>query len=65
MVLKELIFIICYFARVAWSRYLTFNTFFFGRGGGLEKTDFKLFLLWYGVVVWKELIFNSFYCRRV
>ena len=50
MVLKELIFIICYFARVAWSRYLTFNTFFFERGGGLEKTDFNCF--YFGMVWW-------------
>ena len=29
--------------------------------GGLERSDFKQFLFWEGVVVVKELIFNSFY----
>ena len=41
--------------------------------GGLERTDFYIyiifdflqFLLWEGVVVLKELIFNSFYVGRV
>ena len=32
----------------------------FGEYGGLEKTDFKQFLLWEGVVVLKELIFQQF-----
>ena len=33
-----------------------------GGCGGLERTDFSQFLLWdLGVVVLKELIFNSFY----
>ena len=32
-----------------------------GGFGGLERTDFEQFLLWEGVVVLKELIFNSFY----
>ena len=36
-----------------------------GRVGGLERTDFEQFLLWEGVVVLKELIFNSFYFERV
>ena len=29
--------------------------------GGLERTDFSQFLLWDGVLVSQELIFNSFY----
>ena len=33
--------------------------------GGLERTDFLQFLCWKGVVVLKELIFNSFYFGRV
>ena len=37
----------------------------FGGYGGLERTDFKQFLLWEGVVVLKDLIFNSFYIGRV
>ena len=42
-----------------------------GGCGGLERTDFEQFLLWkgggleeLGVVVWKELILNSFYFGR-
>ena len=31
---------------------------------GLEKTDSLQFLLWDGVMVLKELIFNSFYFGR-
>ena len=45
MVLKELI--------------LTVSTL--GGCGGLERTDFNMFLLSEGLVVFKELIFNSFY----
>ena len=37
----------------------------FGGYGDLERTDFKQFLLWEGVVVLKDLIFNSFYIGRV
>ena len=33
----------------------------FGGYGGLERTDFKQFLLWEGVVVLKELILSSLY----
>ena len=33
--------------------------------GGLERTDFSQFLLWDGVLVSQELIFNSFYLGRV
>ena len=40
---------------------LIFNSFYIGRCGGLERTEFLQFLLWEGVVVLKELIFNSFY----
>ena len=36
-----------------------------GGCGGLEGADFLQFLFWEGVVVLKELIFNSFYVRRV
>ena len=43
---------------------LNFNSFYFGRCGGLERTNFK-FPLWEGVVVLKELIFNSFHFGRV
>ena len=32
--------------------------------GGLERTDFNQFLILEGVVVLKELIFNSFYVGR-
>ena len=33
--------------------------------GGLERTDFYQLLHWEGVVVVKELIFNSFYFEWV
>ena len=36
-----------------------------GGCGGPDRTDFSQFLLWAGVVVLKELIFNSFYTWRV
>ena len=36
-----------------------------GRCGGHERSDFEKFLLWAGIVVLKELIFNSFYFGRV
>ena len=44
---------------------LVFYYFYLGRCGGLERSDFKQFLLWEGVVVLKEMIFNSFYFERV
>ena len=45
---------------------LVFYYFYFGSGGGgLERTDFQLFLPWVGVVVFKELILNCFYFERV
>ena len=44
---------------------LIFNSFYFGRCGVLERTDFQQFLFWKGVVVLKELIFNSFYIERL
>ena len=44
---------------------LIFNSFYLGGCGGLERTDFKQFLLWEGVVVLKELICNSFYFGRL
>ena len=31
-----------------------FNSFYFGRGGGPERTNFSQFLLWEAVVVQKE-----------
>ena len=37
----------------------------FRRCGGVERTDFKQFLLWELVVVLKDLIFSSFYFGRV
>ena len=40
---------------------LILNSFYFGTGGSLERTDFEQFLLWDSVVVMKELILNSFY----
>ena len=49
MVLKELIF--------------TVSTL--GGCGNLERTDFEQLILWEGVVVLKELIFNSFYFGTV
>ena len=44
---------------------LIFTVSTLGGCGGLERTDFLQFLLWEGVVVLKELIFNSFYFGRV
>ena len=49
MVLKELI--------------LTVSTL--GQCNGPERTDFEQLILWEGVVVLKELIFNSFYFGTV
>ena len=49
MVLKEMI--------------LTVSTF--GGCGGLERNDFLQFLYWEGVVLLKELIFNSFCTGKV
>ena len=43
--------------------FFTISTF--GECCGLERTDFKQFLFWEGVVVLKELILNSFYFRKV
>ena len=40
---------------------LTITVSTLGGCAGLERTDFKQFLLWKGVMVLKELIFNSFY----
>ena len=40
---------------------LIFNSFYFGRCGGLERTDFYQFLHWEGAMLLKELNFNSFY----
>ena len=64
VVLKELIFNVFYFRRVLWSWknwFLTLSTL--GRYGGLERTDFVFLIVSMlgGVVVLKELIFNSFY----
>ena len=73
VVMKELIFHSCYFGRVWWcwkNWFWTVSTL--GGCGGLERTDFEQFLLWEGVVVGcsgvvvlKELTFNSFYFGRV
>ena len=38
---------------------LIFNNFYCWECGGLERTDLQQFLLWEGVVVLKELIFNN------
>ena len=38
-----------------------FNSFYFVRVWWIKIIDFYQFLLWEGVVVMKELIFNSFY----
>ena len=82
MVLKELIPNSFYIGRVWWSWKNWFLTVsILGGCGGLERTDFEHFLLWEGVVVLKELIFqfcilegvvvlkelifNSFYVVRV
>ena len=55
-----------YFCRVWWSWKNWFLTVSILVGcGGLERTDFKQFLLWEGVVVLKELISNSFNSGRV
>ena len=65
VVLKELILNGLYIwglDRVWWSWKNWFLTVcHLGCCGGLERTDFKQFLLWTDMVVLKELIFNSFY----
>ena len=44
---------------------LFFTVSILGGYGGLERTEFKQFLLWEGVVGLKELIFKCFYIGRV
>ena len=44
---------------------LILNSSILGGCGGLERTHFKQFLLWEGVVVLKELVLNSFYIERL
>ena len=44
---------------------LIFNSFHFGGYGGPDRTNFKQFLLWAGMVVLKYLIFHNFYIGRV
>ena len=45
---------------------LTLNSFYcWDRCGVPERTDFEQLILWEGVVVLKELIFNSFYFGTV
>ena len=39
---------------------LILNSFYFGGCGGLERPDFKQFLLWEGVAVLKEMVFYHF-----
>ena len=53
MVMKDLVLKNIYFQR--------------GKGGcgGLERTDFEQFLLWEGVVDYKDLILIIFYFRRM
>ena len=45
MLLKELIFQFLLWDGVLVSQELIFNSFYFGRCGGLERTDFSQFLL--------------------
>ena len=64
--LKELILNSFYFGRVWWSWKNSFWTVSaLGGCGGLERTAFKQFLIWEGVVVLKELILNRLYFGRV
>ena len=67
MVLKELILNSFFFERVCGGLERTwfFTISTLGGCGSLERTDFKQFLLWEGVVVLKELILNTFYFGRV
>ena len=77
VVLKELIFHSFYIGKVWWSwKNWFFTVSILGRYGGLERTDFKQFLYWSwkdfsqflllgGMVVLKELIFNSLYIGNV
>ena len=60
-----MIFDTFYVGRVWWfwrKWFLTVSTL--GGCGGLERTDFWHFLLWEGMVVLKELIFNSFLLQK-
>ena len=66
MVLKKLISDSFFFGRVWWFRMKIFPTVStLASCGGLEETDFQQFLLWEGVVVLNEDIFNSFYFRQL
>ena len=53
MVMKDLVLKNIYFRRDK------------GGCGGLERTDFEQFLLWEGVVDYKDLILIIFYFRRM
>ena len=44
---------------------LILNSYYCRQCGGIERNDFKQFLLKDSVVVMKELILNSFYFGRV
>ena len=71
VVLEEVIFNISYFVWMWWSwkeLILIILYFVFSRPphilcgcGGLERTDFKQFLIFVDMVVLKEVIFNIFY----
>ena len=66
MVLKELVFkqfLLWEVVVVLKELILTVSTL--GGGGGLERTGFNSFYSGRGMVVLKELIFNSFYFGRV
>ena len=65
MVLKELNFNSSFFVRCGGLERTHLTVSTLGGCGGLERTDFLEFLLCEVVVALKELIFNSFYVGRV
>ena len=67
-VMKELILTVPFLGECGGLERTDFNSFYIlGGCGGLERTHFNSFysFFWEGVVVLKELIFNSFYFERV
>ena len=65
MVLKEVILNNFYVGGVVVLNQLIFTVSTLGGCGSLERTDLEQLILWEGVLVLKELTFNSFHFGTV